>query len=264
MMTPLHRWADVLQSAIDATPGCIVSRAVVLAETESTQDAALRMCGGSAGLAVLAGRQTAGRGRLGRVWSDGDGAALAVTLVLNAAAQDPARVALAAGVAAAETCDAEAGAGRIGLKWPNDVVERSGGGKLAGVLVESRDGLLLLGVGINTSGTSDEWLAHGVHGAVSLAALCGREVDRVAIAAVFLARLSALLGSGDRSLLAAWRSRDVLTGTRGAFEHNGARYEGMVESIDPTLTLVVRTAEGLVRLPALTTSTVSRINPDSP
>jgi BirA family biotin operon repressor/biotin-[acetyl-CoA-carboxylase] ligase len=222
------------------------------------------MCGGRAGLAVLAGRQTAGRGRLGRAWSDGAGASLAMTLVLDGAAHEPARVALAAGVAAAETCDSVAGPGLVGLKWPNDVVARTSGGKLAGVLVESRDGLLLLGVGINASGTSAEWLGRGVAGAASLSEMCGRPVDRVALAAVFVARLTTLLGASDRSLLSAWHDRDLLTGTRGVFEHDGVRYEGIVESIDPTLTLVVRTDAGLVRLPALTTSTVRRISPVAP
>ncbi len=71
-----------------------------------------------------------------------------------------------------------------------------------------------------------------------------------------LTQLNTALGEEPESLAKGWHTRDTLTGTWQRFEHNGRRYEGIVESIDPSSTLVVRTTMGLARLPALTTSMV--------
>ena len=64
--TPLHRWADDLETHLSGLDLLGLDRVVVLAETASTQDAALRHAGGKPGLLCMTGRQTGGRGRLGR------------------------------------------------------------------------------------------------------------------------------------------------------------------------------------------------------
>ncbi len=134
-------------------PASIIQRIAVIAETDSTQDAAARLAGdvvAGGGLMVVAGRQLAGRARLGRVWADtankdGSGVGLAVTFAIDGELFDDGFLALAAGLAAQRTAeDALMTTARddrpIGLRWPNDVVERPmrGGRKLAGVLVERR------------------------------------------------------------------------------------------------------------------------------
>jgi BirA family biotin operon repressor/biotin-[acetyl-CoA-carboxylase] ligase len=80
---------------------------------------------------LVAERQTAGRGRLGRGWDSGG--ALTFSLGLPLAPQDWSGLSLAVGVAVADALDPQGR--RIGLKWPNDLwVE---GRKLAGILVET-------------------------------------------------------------------------------------------------------------------------------
>jgi BirA family biotin operon repressor/biotin-[acetyl-CoA-carboxylase] ligase len=89
--------------------------------------------------------QSAGRGRMGRLWQsppghvygalrlplappfDGPGAALALSLFLAGALGD-------FGWA-------------LSLKWPNDLIFN--GGKTGGILLEARSGILLAGVGLN-------------------------------------------------------------------------------------------------------------------
>ena len=99
---------------------------------------------------ILALRQTAGRGRRGRAWTDPAGN-FAATLVMRLD-EPPARLALRSFVAALALHDALAAATGLpqgfALKWPNDVLLN--GGKLSGILLESPGaGVLALGIGVN-------------------------------------------------------------------------------------------------------------------
>ena len=124
-------------------------------ELDSTNSEAARLAqAGEAGpLWLVAQRQTAGRGRRGRAWQ-GDPRNLAATLLMTTA-QPPAeaaRTAFVAALAAADMIGAFAPAGRVTLKWPNDVL--IGGAKACGVLIETgaapQGGLwMAIGVGAN-------------------------------------------------------------------------------------------------------------------
>ena len=122
-----------------------------LAETDSTMldAAALAAAGTPSGTVVTAGFQRAGRGRYKtRRWISAPGEGLLFTLILDHAAVEtgPALTPLLAGLGVARYV--EKATGRLSLvKWPNDVLCE--GGKVAGVLCESRDGRVYVGVGIN-------------------------------------------------------------------------------------------------------------------
>ncbi len=95
---------------------------------------------------VLADRQTAGRGRRGRVWNDGAGNFMASVLVK---ADGP--VQQLSFVAALALHDALSGLsgqpGRFSLKWPNDVL--LDGTKCSGILLERQGAALVIGIGVN-------------------------------------------------------------------------------------------------------------------
>jgi len=104
----------------------------------STQDEALARWssapdGYPAGVLVVTRRQTAGRGRLGRAWTQAGDGGLAATFALDARGADHAVLAVAAGVAALRACTralgplAQADRSPLALRWPNDVVERPAG-----------------------------------------------------------------------------------------------------------------------------------------
>jgi len=124
---------------------------LVLPEVDSTMlEAGRRLPDLSGPTWILALRQTAGRGRRGRVWTDPAGN-FAATLVMRVD-EAPARLALRSFVAALalhEALDALTGLGpAFALKWPNDVLLN--GGKLSGILLESPGpGVLALGIGVN-------------------------------------------------------------------------------------------------------------------
>src|SRR5688500_9752782 len=135
------------------------------AELDSTNRlaAALARAGAPDGVVVGADHQTAGRGRRGRTWDSRPGASLLVSVVLRPA---PALVTLAAGVAAAEACEAVAGVA-VELKWPNDLLVD--GAKLGGILSELVGHAAVVGLGLNL-----KWAPAG-------AAVLGGDVDRDAL-----------------------------------------------------------------------------------
>lgn len=112
--------------------------------------------GAPEGLAVLAQRQTAGRGRRGRSWESPEGNLfLSILLRPSVIPAEAAKLSFLAAVALGETLDlvSPALAGRIACKWPNDVLVD--GAKISGVLLESRtrpEGALdwvIVGIGVN-------------------------------------------------------------------------------------------------------------------
>src|SRR5437763_624333 len=134
-------------------------RAVIRREVvESTNDLARDLAvSGPADLplAVLAARQTRGRGRGAHAWWS-DAGSLTFSILLDPAAHgldaahEP-RLALAAAVAIVEAIAGEVPAGALGIRWPNDV--EAGGRKLAGILPErvatASGPRLVIGIGLN-------------------------------------------------------------------------------------------------------------------
>jgi len=119
------------------------------------------------GAVVVAEEQTAGRGRGQRRWETPVGSALLVSLLLKAPLPfDPAQAPMVAGLALVQACLAWQPAlqGRIGLKWPNDLLlgrTRPHGAKTAGILVESsyrgdQVDHLVIGMGLNVLQTPAE------------------------------------------------------------------------------------------------------------
>jgi BirA family biotin operon repressor/biotin-[acetyl-CoA-carboxylase] ligase len=98
---------------------------------------------------IVANRQTAGRGRQGRAWSDGAGNFMGSTFVASHAGDPPlGTLALAAGLAVREAVLRHTGPGtEVILKWPNDLL--IGGAKLSGILLEGASGGVVIGIGVN-------------------------------------------------------------------------------------------------------------------
>ncbi len=119
------------------------------AELASTNDTALALAAAGAGekYAVSADRQTAGRGRRGRIWQSGKGN-LFLSLALPFADKEgsaPVFVSSLALFAAVKSLDASAD---LALKWPNDVL--LAGKKMSGILLErGKNDYMVIGIGVN-------------------------------------------------------------------------------------------------------------------
>ncbi|MEN9992089.1 MAG: hypothetical protein RLZZ224_1791 [Verrucomicrobiota bacterium] len=136
---------------------------------------------------VWAERQTAGRGRRGNAWMcpEGEGLAISYWLRPELARSDWSCLALLAAVAITQVVIAECSI-PAGIKWPNDVWVD--GKKLAGVLVEVVNDVVIIGMGINVNVKTfpDELAAH----ASSLFLASGKEVDREAFLAKVVAAMN--------------------------------------------------------------------------
>ncbi|HEX2048230.1 MAG TPA: biotin--[acetyl-CoA-carboxylase] ligase [Acidimicrobiales bacterium] len=189
------------------------------AEVDSTNRVAVDLvrAGAPDGVVVVADHQTAGRGRGGRTWESPPGASLLVSVVLRPA---PALVTLAAGVAAAEACEAVTGT-PVRLKWPNDLLAVDSR-KLGGILSELVDGAAVVGLGVN--------LAWAPPGAASL----GGAVDRDALLEAWL---DALDRPGD--VLGRYRGRCATLGRRVLVALPGTTVAGVATDVDDLGRLLV-------------------------
>ncbi|SCK62088.1 BirA family transcriptional regulator, biotin operon repressor / biotin-[acetyl-CoA-carboxylase] ligase [Variovorax sp. HW608] len=137
-------------------PGLCVE---VVAEIDSTSSELMRRArdGSRAPVLLVAERQTAGRGRLGRSWQSAQDAqqpaSLTFSLGLPLAPRDWSGLSLAVGVSVAESLDPSNAVG-LALKWPNDLW--LGECKLGGILIETAllqpdapERYLVIGIGIN-------------------------------------------------------------------------------------------------------------------
>lgn len=219
----------------------------------STMDVASALASGGAdqGVVVGASRQTAGRGRRGRVWESPPDAGLYFSFIarpLVRANESLPLLTLAAGVAVRDGIYAALGLSAE-LKWPNDVFV--GRRKLAGVLAEGLGigtvaQAVVIGVGLNLQPSS--YPPEVAARATSLEGELGRDVDRGRVLAEVLAALWDRLAILDRSpgdILQAWREASPsATGTR--VEWDGRT--GTTAGIDDSGALLVRTPLGLERV----------------
>lgn len=183
------------------------------ASCSSTQDA-LRERHLAEGAVAVTEHQTGGRGRHGRIWDDRPGTSLLVSVLLEP--PDPASAAqlsLVCALAVAESVEGAIG-GPAQVKWPNDVLV--GGRKVAGILLEGRDGAVVCGVGVNVDQDAAALPAATRVPAASLRTLTGRAHERVGVLVDLLERLEARydlwLASGLMPLLPELERRDALRG----------------------------------------------------
>ena len=224
-----------------------LARLTVLPETDSTNSHLLRLpTEDRHAHAVLADRQTVGRGRRQRAWHSPAGGNIYLSLGWRVEAT-PWPLSTLALVAAVAVCEAlsQAGLDGHGIKWPNDILVN--GRKLAGILVESQSSgsqstLVVLGVGLNVRmpDAGEERVDDVIDQPwTDLASEMNPEVgvpDRNQLSAMLLdALLSALdrfKENGFATFNEAWRQRDLLYGKRIMVEQNGVRIIGEARGID--------------------------------
>ncbi len=222
------------------------------AEVASTNDLAMQLAlrGAPEGTAVQAGRQTAGRGRFGREWFSPADAGLYLSVI---ARPDPAPrswslLTLAAGVAAADAIERATGL-RCDLKWPNDVVIGRPWRKLGGVLCESAERAVVIGIGLNLRAAA---YPPGIaNSATAIEVELGREVESSMLSAALMQSLQATLAQlrtgGHDQICDEWRrrARSGLGGRAVRWSEQGRERRGRARDIDSDGALLVE-AEGQV------------------
>ncbi len=214
----------------------------------STMDVARQEVGRGAaeGTVVVAGEQTAGRGRQGRSWLSPHGS-LALSVVFRPSLSQLTAIGMVAPLAVVRAVRRATGL-ETGIKWPNDVL--LGGKKVCGVLVESglRGGHVdyaIAGLGLNVDFDPAAW-PEIAHIATSLSAGLGRSLPLGEVLGPLLEELDRLylsLRAGE-PVYREWQAHLETIGQRVTVRGEGWQEEGVAEGVDPDGSLLLRREDG--------------------
>ena len=211
--------------------------------------------------AVYTTHQTAGRGRLGRSWTDAPGLGLYYTAVIRVDLVQPATLPLFASLAVCDALRARYGV-ECQIKWPNDLLLN--GKKVVGILCESvsygyqQQGRgILCGIGINLAQPQSYFDAANLPNGTSLA-LQGANVDLAADPAWlaegltdfgFDRNLYTFARDGFAPFREEYKAACVNLGRRVTFDlPEGGQGAGEAIDVDEEGRLVVRTDSGEVHV----------------
>ncbi|MBK7001262.1 MAG: biotin--[acetyl-CoA-carboxylase] ligase [Rhodoferax sp.] len=212
---------------------------------------------------LVARRQSAGRGRLGRTWhseTDSETHNLTFSLGLPLAPRDWSGLSLAVGLAVAESLHPA-----LRLKWPNDIY--LDGRKLAGILIETASmGELryaIIGIGMNItlppalSTLSAQELPTAPAALVELLPTVDAAQALLRITPPLVASVLCFETQGFAPLRAAFQARDVLY-DREVVCSDGT--SGVARGVDALGALLIQTTQGVHKL----TSAEVSIRPSTP
>ena len=223
-------------------------RVICYPSLTSTMEAAKQKAqlGAVEGTVVIADEQTAGRGRIKRVWLSPKGS-LALSIILYPSVANLPSLIMLASLAVAHSIEAVTGL-RSQIKWPNDVLVN--GRKVCGILIESsvRANIVdyaIIGIGVNVNlRLSDFPEIQSI--ATSLSAELGRGVSRLGVIQrllVEMERLYLALQAGG-SIYEEWRDSLVTLGRRVRVKSGKTVCEGVAESVAGDGSLLLRHSDG--------------------
>ncbi len=205
-------------------------------------------------------RQSVPTGRRGRAWTAPEGN-FAATLFLPLDGDPPQQAALrsfVASIALYDTLSKSIDPKRLALKWPNDVL--LDGGKVAGILLESsgRGGgvdWLSIGIGVNLIAAPEATqVEEGAFRPVALHAQGGARVTPEDFlfwfAGIYADHERAFRKLGIDPIRRLWLQNAARIGEVITARTVRDTYIGTFDTVDEAGNLILRTAEGIVEIPA--------------
>ena len=256
-----HLWVEWVDS-IGSTNQTLMQREVLVPEGDTAPDAAGNPRGPVA-VWLMAGEQTQGRGRRGKVWCSRPGQAMTASFGCELAAgqlMSPGLVPLVAGIVVAEFL------GMLGasvkIKWPNDLCLLQDDParplvKVGGILCEMRSrstgSRLVIGCGLNLFGLpggldADQPVGavfgHGLTGAGAGSddALLARVM--LGVGQALLAGVEQLVTGGFEPFMSRWQQLDVLAGRPVRVHRADGSRDAVALGIDAAGGLQVRYENG--------------------
>ncbi len=228
----------------------IGSKVVVFSSTSSTNDIAWSYAKNpdNDGLAVFSEFQNAGRGRRGNQWLSAPRQSLLLSVLLKKTNIKTEFFTLLCGVALSEVLIAIS-VKHVSIKWPNDILVD--GKKIAGILVESKNDKVVLGIGINIHQQPYDFPPEISKAATSLDIQTGKICDRNIIASQTLNLMEkwVKIAQTDKDkVIRKWKSFSSLLGTRVGIEYNNQKYYGNCIGLDPESGLILQIEGGGVRM----------------
>ncbi len=222
---------------------------------DSTNTRAKEMAanGAAHGTVLIAGHQTAGRGRMGRSFQSPAGLGVYMSVILRPNCAPEALMHLTCATAVA-MCDAVADTVgvRPGIKWTNDLV--LGKRKIAGILtelaVDAKTGLVdyaVVGVGINCLHKETDFSPEIRSFAGSLSMVTHQDVSVPQLAAnmiLALCNMDAALLPPPAALMAQYRADCITVGQDVSILRGDEVRHGHAEGITDTGALMVRFPDG--------------------
>jgi BirA family biotin operon repressor/biotin-[acetyl-CoA-carboxylase] ligase len=209
-------------------------------------------------LLLVAERQTAGRGRLGRDWrstAQADGASLTFSLGLPFAPADWSGLSLAVGLSVVQSLHPA-----LQLKWPNDVWLQ--GRKLAGILIETVSvgevRFAVIGIGINITPRDATGLAIPPAALSELLPNISAPLALALIVPDLVLALQNFEREGFAGLRTDFHARDLLYGQTVVCSDN---VTGMARGVDANGALMVHTANGLNKISSAEVSVRPTLEP---
>jgi BirA family biotin operon repressor/biotin-[acetyl-CoA-carboxylase] ligase len=238
---------DAIKKALGKS---IVGRSQIYVDTTtSTNDEAKKLAedGAIEGTVIIAGEQSAGRGRLGREWISPRGG-IWISLILRPPSIGPLqKLTLMGGLSVAKSLKDLYGI-NAALKWPNDVLVA--GKKICGVLAEGAfEGevplYIVMGIGINANIDLKSMPKEIGTRAVSIRKLLGHDISLNELITGVLKRIDAdyaLFARGeDESLMREYEKLCATIGQDVRIVCGEETFEGRAMRISPEGGLIVRT-----------------------
>ena len=229
-------------------------------EVGSTNDVLRELIGdglATDGAVVVSDSQTVGRGRFGRKWLSPGGMNLYLSALFRPEIS-PQESSVFTFLASCALVEVFSGYGiDATIKWPNDILV--GGKKISGVLTElgTSDGAvnyLVIGIGVNLN-LPEEFIRREMEDisekTTSLSILLGEEVNREKFCAELINALDRFYGEfrrrGTQAIVDMWIERWGFVGREISVDVSGEVISGVVERVDATGFLYLRTDEGDLR-----------------
>ena len=214
----------------------------VFSELDSTNNEAKRRAvdGVDKPALIIAEKQSAGRGRMGRSFYSPDGTGLYMSLLLSidGGFQNTVGITSAAAVATVRAIRRVCGV-ETGIKWVNDIYIDNK--KIAGILAESfsvgERFFTVIGIGVNmyTSDFPDE--LQGRAGSIM-----AKDGNRSELAIAITEELVSLIrGLPNKDFMQEYRKNSIVLGKEVSFVENGESFSGFADSIsdDGALTVIL-------------------------
>ncbi|MEJ2470693.1 MAG: biotin--[acetyl-CoA-carboxylase] ligase [Desulfuromonadales bacterium] len=247
---------EAIQADLDSFR--IGHRVICCAETASTNLQANRLGeeGAADGTVVIADRQTAGKGRMGRQWISPPGVNLYASILVRPAVlpQEAPKLTFLSAVAVCQTITEVTGL-QATVKWPNDVLLN--GRKVAGLLNEmssetDRVHYVVLGIGVNLNMRPEQFPEDLRYPATSLAIANRAPVSRLEFTRTLLQTLDRLyqdfLTEGGTPILRAWTALCGLTNRSVVVDCPDRTIRGIMTGLAEDGALLIRTAAGKIEV----------------
>lgn len=211
--------------------------------------------GGANGTVVIAGEQSAGRGRMNRRWLSEPKKNLTFSVIFRAdiPPEKIGLISIYAGLSVSEALKEIYPEMNFVCKWPNDI--QINGKKICGILSESAfesNSFLgaVIGVGLNVNQKSFPGELDGR--ATSLSLLAGGEQDLFGILGGLLGRMEYnydFIRSGDySSIIGRFTKNSAMFGREVEIENGGKTVRGTARRLDDDGSLIVSTGAGEQRI----------------